>query len=399
MDTRRPRRWSRLWIWPKVFVLLVAVDAVLFGGQLFWRTTPDFADPNETQNQNWRYVYETARAIETGASGPSTVVVIGSSILRYGLDENAVNAALQKRGVPVRVLPLLSLGSTATDSALVAWKAQAIDPWLVIYTAALRDFSKQGIVDSAVRRTFYDSSIELPLWPRENVEDRISASLRRYWRLYRYRFFARRAVTEGVHAAVRSVTVPAPAQAAEPDIASSVPPEAYRYFASIYVTPEMYAAWEKWRRSQTFADYLAWLQIRGAQLALNLYKTTNVQTCSIDGNPHAEALDAMLTHLEQARIAAAIVYFPENPVFRLPGGAEFFDPVLSQDYAEFFAAEARLHGDRFEDWRGVLEGEDFYDMIHVNLVGRLKLTEHFVDLIESEWRARARRDVAAEASS
>jgi hypothetical protein len=96
----------------------------------------------------------------------------------------------------------------------------------------------------------------------------------------------------------------------------------------------------------------------------------------------------MLDRLRAEQLEVAVAYFPENPVFRDAAAASYFDPALSDAYAQLFARETHGRGDRFEDWRQVLEPEDFYDMIHVNLVGRRKLADRFVELIESEWKER-----------
>jgi hypothetical protein len=49
-----------------------------------------------------------------------------------------------------------------------------------------------------------------------------------------------------------------------------------------------------------------------------------------------------------------------------------------------------VRGARFIDLRGLLAGEDFYDLIHPNLSGSRKLSERVADVIAEEWKAPAR---------
>lgn len=386
-----PGRHGRLWIWLKVALLLILVEVLLFRTDWFWSLRPEFAEPTRSENDNWKFVFETAGAIEAGGRDKDTVVVIGSSVLRYGLDPELVNAELDKRGVPVHVLPFISLGSSDNDTARVAWQARRLRPWMVIYAAALRHFYKHGIVDSAVKRTFYDSSVELPLWPREGLEAEASAFLKTHWQLYRYRYFARRALLTWLRHA-RDLLSPAHATAAPST--TQLPAEAHWIFG-FQITPASWDAWQRWRQTRQFEDYIAWIDARGGHLALNLYKSQNLASTGPAGNPHAEALSWMLARLEDLHQRAAIVYFPENPVFFDPAAKSYYDSSLSQAYIDLFAGEARKHGDLFVNWRAALPAEDFYDMIHVNAVGRQKLVGMFADLIEKQWRAAPGREGAA----
>jgi hypothetical protein len=95
----------------------------------------------------------------------------------------------------------------------------------------------------------------------------------------------------------------------------------------------------------------------------------------------------MLRFLQHANARAVIVYFPENPIFREPEARKYFDPALSEEYAGLFAREAVAHGARFVDLRNMLPPEDFYDLIHVNLIGMGKVSARIAEIVEEEWRA------------
>ena len=83
-----------------------------------------------------------------------------------------------------------------------------------------------------------------------------------------------------------------------------------------------------------------------------------------------------------------IVYFPENPVFRDPAALAYYDPALSQAYADLFKREAEAHSARLVDLRNSIAPEGFYDMNHLNLVGERKVSERLVSIIREEWQQR-----------
>lgn len=377
-----------LWLWVKVALVLVVLELLLFHADLFWMVTPRFNEATPSETDNWRFVHQTARTIETRASDPPTVVVIGSSVLRFALDAGRANSALREKGIPVDVVPFISVGATASDSALVAWQSRTIRPWMIVYAAALRDFCMPGIVDSAVKRIFYDSSADLPVWPREGIDTELSAVLKRYWKLYRYRFFAERTLRGWGDAAVRAVLGPGSAQAdAPPPSPAFLPAEAFRYFTPPFINAEGWAAWTTWRRSRRFEDYLRFIDVRGGDFVLRMYRAQTRAACGPTDNPHARALAWMLERMQAENVRTALLYAPENPVFFEREAMRYYDFALAIDYLKLFPATTEEFGASFENWRTALPAEDFYDMIHVNSVGRQKFTDRIVALIEREWRS------------
>lgn len=366
-------------VWAKVAVGLIALDVLLFRVGIFWKMTPNFGAGLGADN--WAVLYAAAREFETRPADGHTALIVGSSVVLFGVNETAINDELGRRGVPVKLLRLSTHGSSATDSALMVWNARRMRPWLVIYAAASRDFPKTGLTDSGVIRLFYDSSASLPLLPRRDAEAVLEASVKRYWKLYRYRFFVRQALQSGL---IQKWGLPLPALAAG-GAPWPLPPEALRYFSPYRVTPERYAEWARWRQSRRFSDYLAWMK---GTMAIAQYKFQTLDNFGPLGNPHAQSLRWMLQFLEEDRIRTLLVYFPENPVFRDPEAAPYFDESLSRAYAELFAREAAAHGARFVDLRDFVEPEGFYDLVHLNVVGERKASERVADIIQEEWGAR-----------
>jgi len=379
--------------WIKVLLSLVVIDLLLFRVGLFWHLHPNFGPG--LAGDNWRSLFDAAHGFESERPPRGTTEAVGSSIVIFGLNERLVNARLRLDCVPPLVR-LVTHGSTATDSALLAWNSMPTHPWLVVYGAAVRDYPKRGSTDSSVTRTFYDSSIELSALPRSGTEARLEAYVKRYWKLYRYRFFARTAVDTllgdlAVGLRLRRPSFAAGTIAPPPPL----PREALQYFPQFRIRPQSYVAWDKWRQSRQFSDYLKWLQLAGS-MALSQYKTQTLATYGPDGNPQVQSLRWLLQFLEQNHTRTVLVYFPENPVFRDPAANAYFDPALSQAYADLFAREAALHGARFVDLRDLVEPEGFYDMVHLNLVGARKVSERVADIIEEEWLAHRAQLGAAE---
>ena len=150
---------TAMWRWVKVLLCVVAIDILAFRFGLFWKATPDFGPG--LGGENWRVLFEAAHEFERRHPIPGTAIDVGSSVLLWGIDSLQVNSQLHDDGEPLRFLPLGIHGATASDSALLAWNARSAHPWLVIYTAAVRDFPKAGHGDSSIIRVFYDSSAEL----------------------------------------------------------------------------------------------------------------------------------------------------------------------------------------------------------------------------------------------
>lgn len=374
--------------WVKVALCLIAIDLLLFRVGLFWHLNPNFGPG--MGGENWQFLFDAAREFESERPPRGTTEAVGSSIVIFGINEGLVNGRLRPHGVPP-LLRLVTHGSTATDSALLVWNSMPTHPWLVLYGAAARDYPKQGSTESVVARTFYDSSVELTALPRNGTEARLEAYVKRYWKLYRYRFFARTAVDTLIGDLAVGLSLPRPSFAG----GTTAPPpplprEALRYFPWFRITPQSYAAWDKWRQTRQFSDYLAWLQMANS-MAPGSYRLQALATYGPDGNPQVQSLRWLLQFLEQSRTRTVLVYFPENPVFRDPAAKAYFDPALSQAYANLFARAAAAYGARFIDMRDLVEPEGFYDMIHLNLVGERKVSERVADIIEEEWSARERQ--------
>ncbi len=380
--------------WLKVALCLVVLDLLLSRAGFLWKLRQDFGETEgadfETAlgNQNWQFLTAAARDFETRRVPPNEVVAVGSSVIIFGLDETLINKRLHQDGTPVELRKIATHGATATDSAILAWNSRAIKPWLVIYGAAVRDFPKAGKTDSGVSRIFYDSSIELPRLPRRTAEAILDAHVKRYWKLYRYRFFARTAVETAASRVFNALSLSRLSFAdEEAPLPPGVPAEARHYFSVTRVTPESYAAWMKWRATRRFSDYMAWMDF-APHVVLDLYKAQTSKGFGPEGNLQVESLRWMLSMLRDEHIRTVLFFLPENPVFRDPEARIYFDPALSDAYAALFAREANAAGARFEDLRKLADPEEFYDLIHLNLVGERKLSERVAQIIEEEWRAR-----------
>jgi len=338
--------------------------------------------------ENWQFLFTAASEFETRSTSRPTVVLVGCSVAVMGIDPLVIADILHRRGVPTDFVRIATHGATATESALLIWNSLAFRPWLVIYAAASRDFPKSGQPDTGVTRTFYDASADVPSVRRQGAEARLDAYLRRYWKLYRYRFFARKQLETWASSAASWLTPGSPSHAAEPaPPPPTIPPEAFTYFSPFRITPRSWAAWDHWRQTRRFEDYVSWLRQPGMTL-LDVYKKQSLETFGPEGNPHADAVDWIMSTLPRYGTQGVIIYFPENPLFRTTEAREFFDPALSDAYAALFAKQAATHGAHFTDLRNLLDPIAFYDMIHVNNVGVLALSESIVALVEQEWRQR-----------
>jgi hypothetical protein len=374
--------------WAKVGIAIVALDVVLFRAGLFWHLVPVLRGVHPT---TWGLVYRIARELETTPAGTPTAVAVGSSVLFLGLDEDRARAGLRDAGVPGRLARFTTFGSSATDSALLAWRALRQEPWLVVYAAATRDFGKVAPVETPVARIFDDASADVPALAPRDAEQRLGRIVKSAWSLYRYRFFVRKAIAVPLReTADRLVHGPPPGVLARLTAAAAAekpPLEALRRFHFTRITVASWAAWTRWHETQRFEDYLAWLRATDSP-ALQQYERQTWEHFGPDaGNRQVTSLAWMLDRLAARRTRTVVVFFPENPVFRAPGGERYYDPTLSQAYADLFAAAAAARGARFVDLRDFLPAEDFYDQIHPNLEGMRKLTARLVDLVAEEWHA------------
>lgn len=375
-----------IWIWVKVLLCLAAVDVLVFWTELFWRAKPNFGV--DLEGQNWSLLYGIARRFEIEPAFPGTAFVMGSSVVRLGVSEPLVNATLRQKGLRARAEGVFSLGASCTDTAILAKQGMRLRPWLVIYVAAARDFAKAGTEHSPVIETFYDSSIDLPLPAYQSADSVLWAHIRRYWKLYRYRFFARTVVASTPARWLDTRLAGKPALASDTPGLQVLPPEARWRFHAMRVTPQSFAQWERWRESRRFDDYLDWIRANGSEHVLSLYKTQTLANFGPQGNRHWFALQWMLEFLRRAHTRVVLIYAPENPVFHDPAAKPYFDESLSRAWAQVFANQAEAHGARFVDLRTALPAEDFYDLIHPNLAGMRKLSARIATIIVEEWHAR-----------
>ncbi len=381
-----------LWIWVKVVACLLVIEIVLFHLGVFWRMTPDFS--HEVSQATWSQVYTAAREFETRTQLPNGVFLVGDSIVLTGVDPALVAQSLRQADVPVNALSVAAYGTSVTDAAIMTWSGRQLAPWLVVYGIEAHNFKKPGgfiTTDTPIKRVFYDASIELPLLPRRGAEATLDAWVMRYWKLYRYRFFARTLLSTAGRRSWQAVREHAPrAQAQAPPPFQALPLAAQKYFDPIRVTPKSYAVWERWRASRRFADYAAWLSAgpAGDSLLNFYYKMETMERCGPQDNAHIASLEWMLDSLQQRGTRTVLVYFPENPVFHDPEARPYFDEQLSDAYAGLLAREAASHDGRFVDLRNFLPAEDFMDLRHPNLEGMRLLSQRIAAIIEEEWRAR-----------
>lgn len=376
---------AALWRWTKVGLVLTALDLVLFRGGVFWPLTAALDAPAVS---SWSIVYRAARTIETAKPQAGTALIVGSSVVALGVVEPIANGATH--GLPAQLIKVSMFGASATDAALLAWSARDLDPWLVIYGAAVRDFGRAlEREESPAARLFYDASVTLSALPRRGADDVAAAWIKRGWKLYRYQPLARAALETSVRAWIGRLAFVTPAVAAlAPVEAEGLPPEARRRFGTFGVmTPEAWVRWQRWRSTRRFDDYLAYLDARGIDLRKTLggYTAANL---NLDDNPQVDSLRWMLSTLPGLGARVVVVAFPENPVLREPDGRAFADPVLSDAYAAMLAREAAAHSARFVDLRDLLPAEDFNDTVHVNIEGSARLSARIGELVAEEWRAR-----------
>jgi len=383
---------SPLWVWAKVGACLAVLDVLLFRWTWLWWAMPVLPQANPT---TWGLLYEATRRLESPPGPNPETFLVGSSVLYLGVYPPGVEAALRERGIQTDVRQLSTFGASATDAALLAWQTIPRRPWLVVYAVASRDFDRKGQLDTPVARLFADASQDVPALAPTNVDTWLDRWVKRGWKLYRYRYFVRRGLVEVGNAFLpprwRVTLEPAPAvapAAAPPAAAPVLSAEARARFHYTRITPQSYAVWEHWRETRRFEDFVAWMEASGNP-ALKQYATETLERYGPDDNPQVASLDWTLRRLHEAHVRVVVAFFPENPAFRAPGGERYYDRALSDANAAAFAREAAQHGARFVDLRDVLDAEDFYDLIHPNLVGGRKLTARVTEIVAEEARASA----------
>lgn len=385
------RRFARspLWPWVKVAVLVVALDWALFDAGLFFRLVPTFSRAPVT----WGLVYQCLRTL-AAPPGPPVAYAVGSSIVFLGLDVRRVRTALAERSVPGAFAPLTVFGATGVDQALLAHAAIPTHPWAVVLTASVRDVPRT-MTDTPVSRVFFDSAVDLPGLEAPDVETRLTRLVRRHWQLYRYRFFVR-VVLQDAAASVLDRLVgggiatppPPPGPLPVPSTSGAAVPEAaFEWFFPGRVSAESWAAWTHWRDTRRFADYEEFLRLSRSG-AIEQYGRQTFATHGPDDNVNLDALAAAAAELQAAGIRVVILDFPENPVLQDAAARELYDTTLSDAVTRRLESDARHNGARFLDLRRLLDPEDFYDLIHPNLVGAQKLSQRLGDVLAEEWKAR-----------
>jgi GDSL-like lipase/acylhydrolase family protein len=371
----------------KVVLVLVGFDLLLFRVGWFWAFAPKVRGENSS---TWGLLYDSVRHLEYDPRSPARAFCVGSSVLFLGVSDERVNDVLAERHVPARVTVLATFGSTATDSALMVSHALERDPWLVVYAAASRDFGKSAALDTPISRTLLDSSTDLPALAATSGEERLTRLVRRHWALYRYRTFVRAAIGERALGVAGALLAPhAPPPPAPPPPAEKLPPEALERFHFARITPDSYRAWSTWNRTRRWDDFVAWMHASGNQ-ALNAYAAQRLDSFGPEGNRQMDSLRWMLARIRDRGVRAVVVYFPENPAFRDPAAAEYFDAALSDATARALADASAATGTRYVDLRDALPAEDFHDMIHPNLAGMRELSAQLAGIVADEWAAYAR---------
>ena len=124
--------------------------------------------------------------------------------------------------------------------------------------------------------------------------------------------------------------------------------------------------------------------------ALTAYVAQRLDSFGPDGNRQMDSLRWMLARIRDRGVRAVVVYFPENPAFRDPAAAGYFDAALSDATARALADASAATGTRFVDLRDALPADDFHDMIHPNLAGMRELSARLAGIVAEEWTAYAR---------
>jgi hypothetical protein len=388
----RPAARTTLWPWVKVLLCLAALDWALFGGgALFFRMVPELPRFPVT----WGLLYRCVQRIALPLEAPRAYAV-GSSIVFLGLDEARVRAGLAERDVPGTFSALTVFGTSGVDQALIAHAAKRTHPWLVVLTASVRDLPVGGQLGSPVQRVLLDSSVDLPAIHARDVESRLADVVRRWWLLYRYRFFAAMVTSEWwwdmVGRVIPTMAPPPPPPPGPAPVPSEsgapVPDEAEEWFFKGRITAESWRAWTHWRQTRKFADYEEFLKLNHSG-AIAQYGANTFATHGPEHNLSVEALAWVEHDLRAAGARVVMLAFPENPVLADPEARTVYDPALADALAGRLAADAAANGARFVDLRRSLAAEDFYDLIHPNIAGARKLSTRLAEVIAEEWAAKA----------
>jgi len=186
-----------LWFWTKVVLVLVVLDALLFGRGWFWSIRPG-------PGAEVRGLWDLARRLEAPATGGPRVVALGDWAVRRSLLEGCMERRMAAHGVAGTFHNLALEGTDTTDAAILAYAGRGLDPWLVLYGASFADF-KPDTRTSALQTLFADSGMGLEtLWP-ETLDGRLGYVVKRYWTLYKFRAFVRGALRQEIQALVDAI--------------------------------------------------------------------------------------------------------------------------------------------------------------------------------------------------
>ncbi|MBM4265309.1 MAG: hypothetical protein FJ144_01635 [Deltaproteobacteria bacterium] len=374
-----------VWFWVKVVLCLVLIDVALFDVGWFWRYEP----PADSRDKYFLDLWGIARRLGSHPEGAPAAIAVGSSVVHMSASEKGIQLDMRSRGQPGSFYNLGVDGIDATGSGIMAHAASDLDPWLVVYGAALRDFAPEKDATSAVAAVFAEPGADIGPQARVKLEERLSAGVKRYWRLYRYRKFVREALLQEIDGL--SASFPARAEAARAPMAPMALPRTthpQRRFPAKFQKGEAFREWQGWYETRDFARYETYL--RKAGKTLKVYKKQRALPWDLAASSELASLRRMM-ELHRGRGAQVVlVYFPENPVFRDPVASTYFDPARSDELAATLAGEADRYGARFIDLRRFLSPEDFYDMVHANNAGLRKLDAFWKRLIASEWQIHER---------
>jgi hypothetical protein len=369
----------------KVVLCLALIDVALFDAGWFWRYEP----PADSQDKYLLDLWGIARRLGSHPGGAPAAVAVGSSVVHMSASENGIRLDMRSRGQPGSFYNLGVDGIDATGSGIMAHAARGLDPWLVVYGVALRDFAPEKDATSTVAAIFAEPGADVGPQTSLRLDERLSAGVKRYWRLYRYRRFVREALLQELHGL--STSFPTRAEAALAPLAPVALPRttaARRRFPPKFRQGEAFREWQGWYETRDFARYESYLRTAGK--TLKIYKKQRGVSWDLAASSELASLRGMMELHRSRGAQVVLVYFPENPVFRDPAASAYFDPARSDELAATLAEEADRYGARFIDLGALLLPEDFYDMVHANSAGLRKLDAFWKQLIASEWQAHER---------
>ncbi|MDG2305363.1 MAG: SGNH/GDSL hydrolase family protein [Candidatus Binatia bacterium] len=368
-----------LWFWGKIVLVLLLIDILLFRVGWFWEFKREhLAGAGLGQTE---YLHGVTGRLATHNPARPLAVAIGNSVVRMTAAEGTINRALRRSKAGTKFLNLGVDSSHTDDAALMLNVAREAEPWLVIYGLAYRDFMPRT-KKSLVRHSLIDSTFDVPTMKPASIDERLSRFVRSHWRLYHHREFVRAILAQ--EWATLTGSFPAAAWAAEHPRALGAAGAA---FPPQFLASASWPAWQRWNQSRSFADYEAYLATRG-RLA-TVYKKRRAKPFDLESSPQLAALEWMLRRTKETGARMILAYFPENPVFRDPEAAAYFNPELSDRLAALLEREAARFGAQFVDLRALLPAEDFVDLQHTNLRGSLKINRTLTRLVDQEARAAA----------